>query len=65
MGTDGANTMVGKEKGLFGRLRQVKSHLVSVWCIAHIIHSVAKESVSELPSEIQELPVLLYWFRKS
>ena len=66
MGTDGANTMVGKEKGLFGRMKKVQSRIVSICCIAHRIHFVCCKSVEAMPVEIHELPVVLYyWFKKS
>ena len=66
MGTDGANTMVGKEKGLFGHMKKVQSRIVSIWCIAHRIHIVCRKSVAAMPVEIHELPVVLYyWFKKS
>ena len=64
MGTDGANTMVGKEKRLFGCMKKIQSRVVSILCTAHRIHIVCRKSVTAMPAEIYELPVVLYyWFK--
>lgn len=61
-GTDSANVMIGRKKGVFAYLKNEQDKLYLAACPAHLIHHAAEHATSALPFPIDEILIDLYHF---
>ena len=62
LGCDNANVMTGQHKGVYGFMKKQHGDLHLTGCPCHLLHRAAEKACSELPFNIDEVLVDVYYY---
>lgn len=65
-GTDNANVMTGRKKGVFSFMKKENDNMHLAGCTLHLVHIAAEKAADTLPAAVDEILVdIFYYFKKS